>query len=96
MEYSRRVTAATAQTPQLPKLGAQSRRRKLAAADLMKSQEYPMRITMFALSASMRPAQAQSMCRQATFRAPMLATRTMWSLHIDMGMSLCTYRFASI
>lgn len=65
MEYSRRVTAATAQTPQLLKLGAQSRRRKLGAADLMKPQEYPMRITMFALSASMRPALAQTMCRQA-------------------------------
>ena len=55
MEDSRRVTAATAQTPQLLKLGAHLCSRKSGAINLMNRQEYPIRITIFALSASMSP-----------------------------------------
>ena len=63
MEDSLRVTAATAQMPQLPKLGAQWLNRTSGAVNLMKCQEYPMRISMFALSASMSPALTHSCYR---------------------------------
>ena len=64
MEASRRVTAAAAQLPQLLMLGAHSCNLEPGAFNVMNCQEYPIRITMFALSASMSPALKHKNFRQ--------------------------------